>query len=59
MFRFVDREYVLKWFKYLWEVKYKNEFFEIDLMNDNMKEGFIKIDFEFNIIYDINGVIFC
>lgn len=43
----------------MWEVKYKNEFFEIDLMNDKMREGFIKIDFEFSIIYDINGVIFC
>lgn len=57
LFRSADREHALKRSKHLWEAKYKNEPFEIDLTNDKMKEGSTKTDFESSITYDINGAI--
>lgn len=57
LFRKFDREHALKRSKHLWEAKYPDEPFEIELTHEKMNDISSKTDFECKISYDINGAV--
>ncbi|XP_061178879.1 uncharacterized protein LOC133187497 [Saccostrea echinata] len=52
-----DREYVLKRSKQLWNEKYKNEPFEVDLTMEKMLDASSGIEFKSSISYDLEAAI--
>ncbi|XP_062621927.1 uncharacterized protein LOC134283491 [Saccostrea cucullata] len=55
--RYHDREYVLKRSKQLWNAKYKDEPFEVELSMDKMLEASSGTEFKSGISYDLEAAI--
>lgn len=57
LFRSHDREHALKRSKHLWDAKYKNEPFEVDLTEEKMLEASSEIKMDSDISYDLEAAV--
>jgi hypothetical protein len=57
LYRFHDRAHALKRSKHLWDAKYENEPFEVDLTEEKMLEASSKIELDSDISYDLESAV--